>query len=72
MDFNRKVSIKSLISTFVSKFPNIKLTAILLSSPEEVNAEELIGAVGVWLTILDTEKQQVFSFSLRNIMEDKL
>ncbi len=35
LDFNRKVSVKSLISTFVSKFPDIKLTAILLSSQKK-------------------------------------
>ncbi len=49
------VNIQILKNRFAMKFPNSETTKILLSMPNEVEGEELIGAVGVWLNILDME-----------------
>ena len=48
-----KVSIRALKHSFAKKFPDSPILQILFSMPDEVEREELIGAVGVWLNILD-------------------
>lgn len=48
-----KVSISILKHSFAKKFPTSTILQTLLSLPNEVEGEELIGAVGVWLNILD-------------------
>ena len=49
------INIQKLKHSFTKKFPDSETTKILLSMPDEIEAEELIGAVGVWLNILDME-----------------
>lgn len=51
--FGRNIMIRGLKERFAHKFPNVELSQILLSEPDEMSIEELIGAVGVWLNILD-------------------
>lgn len=48
------------VMQFSAKFPNSKLTEILKNSPNSMTAEEFIGAVGVWLNILDEERHNNF------------
>jgi hypothetical protein len=49
------INIQKLKHSFTKKFPDSETTKILLSMPDEIEAEELIGAVAIWLTILDME-----------------
>jgi hypothetical protein len=49
------INIQKLKHSFTNKFPDSETTKILLSMHDEIEAEELIGAVGVWLNILDME-----------------
>ena len=51
-----RVNIQMLKNRFVKKFPSSSILQIILSMPNEVEGEELIGAVGVWLSILDMER----------------
>ena len=51
----RHISIRTLKHGFAKKFPNSPITQTLLSLPDQVSEEELIGAVGIWLNILDSE-----------------
>jgi hypothetical protein len=53
--FSGIVRLKSLKQKFMQKFPNSSITSYLQSLPDEISGEELIGAVGVWLSILDME-----------------
>ena len=53
MEETGRVSIARLKANFARKFPNSPLVPILLSLSDEIEGEELIGAVGVWLNILD-------------------
>ncbi len=50
-----QIELRTLKSNFTRKFPDSETTKILLSMPDEIEAEELIGAVAIWLTILDME-----------------
>ena len=52
----KQIDLRTLKSNFATKFPNSETTKILLSMPNESEGEELIGAVGVWLNILDMER----------------
>ena len=52
------VSLKNLKSSFTKKFPTSTFLPLILSLPDEVEGEELIGAVGVWLNILDMERNK--------------
>ena len=52
----RQIDLRTLKSTFTTKFPNSDITKLLFSMPDEVEGEELIGAVSAWLTILDMER----------------
>lgn len=47
------VNLHGLKTRMSRKFPNSKITNIILNEPSEISVEELIGAVGVWLNILD-------------------
>ena len=51
-----RVNIQIPKNRFAVKFPNSAILQIILSMPNEVEGEELIGAVGVWLNILDIER----------------
>lgn len=51
-----RVNIQIPKNRFAMKFPNSAILQIILSMPNEVEGEELIGAVGVWLNILDIER----------------
>ena len=55
---SKYVSISKLKHRFNQKFPDSPILQILLSMPDEIPAEELIGAVGVWLNILDVERNK--------------
>jgi hypothetical protein len=50
-----KISIKRLKHRFAKEFPNSPLLSILVSMPDEISGEELIGAVAVLLDLLDRE-----------------
>ena len=50
-----RVNIQIPKNRFAVKFPNSAILQIILSMPDKVEAEELIGAVGVWLSILEME-----------------
>lgn len=64
-----KVDIQKLKYKIKTKFPDSNLSAIIASLPDQMTFEEFIGAVGVWLNILDLEKQQVLSSSNSKIKE---
>ena len=51
-----RVNIQIPKNRFAMKFPNSAILQIILSMPDEIEGEELIGAVGAWLTILDMER----------------
>ena len=51
-----RVNIQIPKNRFVKKFPSSSILQIILSMPDVVEGEELIGAVGVWLNILDIER----------------
>ena len=53
---DKQISISRLKNSFVQKFPESPILRTLLSMPNEIPANELIGAVGVWLSILDMER----------------
>ena len=50
------INIQKLKKRFAKKFPDSPVLQIILSMPDEVEGEELIGAVSAWLTILDMER----------------
>jgi hypothetical protein len=50
-----KISIKSLKNSFVKHYPNSTILSVLLSMPDEISAEELIGATTILLDLLDNE-----------------
>ena len=50
-----RVNIQMLKNRFVKKFPSSPILQMILSMPDEIEGEELIGAVGAWLSILDIE-----------------
>jgi hypothetical protein len=52
---NQKISIKNLKASFTGKFSNSIIFPLVISLPDELIIEELIGAVGVWLNILELE-----------------
>jgi hypothetical protein len=52
---DKKISISRLKHSFAKKFPSSPILQTLLSMRDEIPADELIGAVGVWLNILDIE-----------------
>ena len=54
----KKLNISTIKLGFVKKFPNEILTSILLQEPDEMTSDELIGAIGVWLTICDLESNK--------------
>jgi hypothetical protein len=56
VDFERKgINIHGLKTRVNKKFPNSHILPILLSLPDDISAEELIGAVAVLLDLLDRE-----------------
>lgn len=63
------VNIHGLKIRVSKKYPS--LTSLMQTFPDEMEVEEFIGAVGVWLFILDTEKQHSFSSLMRNNKEAK-
>lgn len=65
----KKISVKHLKQTLRIHYHDGAFISILLSEPDEMTIEEFIGAVGVWLSILDAEKQQVFNPSIPNLSE---
>ncbi|MHB8397079.1 MAG: hypothetical protein ACYDAZ_04005 [Thermoplasmataceae archaeon] len=52
---NKEISIEHLKHTFAKKYPNSSILQTLLSMPDEMSSEELIGAVIVLLNLLDRE-----------------
>lgn len=64
---NREISIRELKSRISKKFPNEDLTHILLSLPDVLSAEELIGATAILLAIVDTEKH--LDLDVQKLME---
>jgi len=52
---NKEISIEHLKHTFAKKYPNSSILPILLSLPDQISGEELIGAVAVLLDLLDRE-----------------
>ena len=59
------ISISELKRSFSKKFPNSEIANILLNEPSEISVEELIGAVGVWLNILDMESVNNLGFQIK-------
>jgi len=55
---DNKVDLKTLKFNFAEKYPDHKLTKILLESPDELSAEELLVFVKICLTILKMEVQK--------------
>ncbi len=53
VSFREKISIHEVKTRVNKKFPNIELSQILLSEPDEMSVEALISKVGTWLVILD-------------------
>lgn len=53
---NKNVSINLVKHSFAQRFPDSPLIPVLMSLPDEVEGDELIGAVGVWLNFLDVER----------------
>lgn len=52
---NEKVDIRRLKEGFSTRFPNSKLTSVLLRLPDELPKNTLPGVVDVWTAILDSE-----------------
>jgi hypothetical protein len=50
------VSVKRIKHSFSSHYPNSLILPILLSLPDEISGEELIGAVAVLLDLMDRER----------------
>jgi len=53
---NEQIELLTLKSNFITKFPNSPITQTLLTLPDTMDAEELIGAVAVLLDLLDRER----------------
>jgi len=51
-----QIELLTLKSNFITKFPNSPITQTLLTLPDTMDAEELIGAVAVLLDLLDRER----------------
>jgi len=51
----KKTSIKHLKHSFAKKFPNSPILPILLSLPDVVSGEELVGATAILMDLLDRE-----------------
>jgi len=51
----RKVNLLSLKSNFTKKYPTSAILRTILSLPDQISTEELIGASAVLLALLDTE-----------------
>ena len=50
-----EISISRVKHSFAQRFPDSPLIPVLMLLPDEVEGDELIGAVGVWLNFLDKE-----------------
>jgi len=53
------INITQLKKNFIKKFPNHQLAKILVNTKDELPEEEFLGAVVVWLQIMDLEKEEV-------------
>ncbi|MGE9811071.1 hypothetical protein ACLIKE_06985 [Ferroplasma acidiphilum] len=53
---SKEISIEHLKHTFAKKYPNSTILSILLSLPDEISGEELVGATAVLLDLLDRER----------------
>ena len=60
-----KVSTARLKHQFAERFPDSPIIQILLSMPDEMPADELIGAVAVILDLFDTESHNNLPFQSR-------
>jgi len=50
------INIQKLRTNFAKKYPNSSILSILVSMPDEISGEELIGATAVLLDLLDRER----------------
>jgi hypothetical protein len=58
VDFERKtINIHELKTRLSKKYPNSSILSILLSLPDTIDAEELVGATAILLDLLDREKR---------------
>ena len=55
MELNDRISIRELKHRFAEKFPDSPILQTILSMPDEISAEELIGASAILLGLLDSE-----------------
>jgi hypothetical protein len=65
-----EIDLRTFKSNFSKYFPNSVLSIILLSEPDEMSLDELIGKLGTWLILLDQEKDSLFISSIRNNKEE--
>jgi hypothetical protein len=52
---SKEISIERLKHSFAKKFPYSQIVSILLSLPDQISGEELIGATAILLDLLDRE-----------------
>ena len=50
------IEIKRIKDSFSQRYPNSALAKVLLNAPDAMPVAEFLGAVSVWLVILDLEK----------------
>ncbi len=53
------INIRLVKRNFVRKFPNHPLTKILMQTEDLLSEEEFLGAVLVWLQIIDLEEEVI-------------
>lgn len=53
---SKEISIEHLKHSFAKKFPYSQIVSIMLSLPDKIDPEELIGATAVLLDLLDRER----------------
>jgi|ACXJ01.1.fsa_nt_gi hypothetical protein len=60
-----KIDISGLKHRFVKHYPNSTILLVLLSMPDEISAEELIGATTILLDLLDRESHNNLNEKIR-------
>lgn len=55
-NFMTEIQIKRIKDSFSQRYPNSALAKVLLNAPDAMPVAEFLGAVSVWLVILDLEK----------------
>lgn len=49
------VSVSGVKKRFIRKFPELAISEVLSTEPEQMNVEEFLAKVGTWLSIMDTQ-----------------